>query len=95
MAKKKKKIPVYIDYDTGTTFIQDTTTGLLRGRRPVRGFGDRTAVRRVKKNFGKFESGQIVGRTNPIKKSVLVRKHAKKSKKGKPVSVKSHKRRIR
>ena len=69
MAKKKKrKIPksfIYIDDDYGTRSIQHPKTGKMMGRRKVSGIGDRTAVRRVKK--GHPMSGQIMGRTQPIK----------------------------
>ena len=70
MAKKnkKRKIPksfIYIDRDYGTQAIQHPKTGKMLGRKRVQGVGDRTAVRRVKK--GHPASGQIMGRTAPIK----------------------------
>lgn len=61
---KRKKIPYYIDVDTGTTYTQNKKTGQLTGRIKVdRGFGDRTAVRRVKSGDSR---GQIHGRTVPL-----------------------------
>jgi hypothetical protein len=66
--KKKRRIPksfLYVDKDYGTRSIQHPKTGKMLGRKSVRGVGDRTAVRRVKK--GHPMSGQIMGRTAPIK----------------------------
>jgi len=65
MAKKRKKIPTYIDYDTRTIYIQDKKTGLMKGRKRVRGFGDRTAIRRIKaKRIDGYRKGEILGRTD-------------------------------
>ena len=77
MAKKTKKIKIpksfiYIDMDYGTRSVQHPKTGKMMGRRKVRGLGDRTAVRRVKK--GHASSGQIMGRTAPIKVRASKRK---------------------
>ena len=67
MAKKKKlKIPkayIIVDRDFRTRSVRDKETGKFLGRRRVKGYGDRTAVRRVKR--GKW-SGVILGRTKPI-----------------------------
>jgi len=69
MAKKKRKtIPkswIYVDKDYGTKAIQHPKTGKMMGRTKVKGLGDRTAVRRVR--TGHPTSGQIMGRTVPIK----------------------------
>ena len=68
MAKKKRKISksfIYVDRDFGTIATQNPKTGKMTGRKRVGGFGDKTAVRRVKK--GHPMSGQIMGRTGPIK----------------------------
>ena len=65
--KKKKAIPkkwIYVDKDYGTRAIQSKKTGKMMGRKKVKGVGDRTALRRVKK--GHPQSGQIIGRTAPI-----------------------------
>lgn len=66
--KKKSKIPkrfIYIDRDFGTRATRDKKTGKLTGREKVSGFGDKTAIFRVKKDHKR--SGQIIGRTSPIK----------------------------
>ena len=66
--KKKKKIPqawIYVDRNYGTRSIQHPKTGKMLGRKRVQGVGDRTAVRRVEK--GHSSSGQIIGRSPPIK----------------------------
>ncbi len=70
MAKqtKKRTIPktwIYVDRDFGTKAIQSKKTGKMLGRKKVSGVGDRTAILRVKK--GHARSGQILGRTTPIK----------------------------
>ena len=93
----KKKVTVWIDYDTSTTFIQNKKTGRMQGRRRVRGLGDRTAVRRVRRDFNGFKEGQILGRTTRISKKKLaqVKPHKRRSKKGKPVRVRKHKRKLR
>jgi len=69
MANKKKKIIpkkwIYVDRDYRTRAIQHPKTGKMMGRKRVTGVGDRTAVRRVRK--GHDSSGQIIGRTAPIK----------------------------
>lgn len=69
MAKKRKKkrkvrVFVYTDQVFHTTYLQDKKTGKMRGRKYVKGLGDRTAVRRVRKGP---RAGQIFGRTPPIK----------------------------
>ena len=66
MAKKKRKIKykIYIDRDFGTISTRDKETGRLTGRKSIKGFGDRTAIRRV--SSPKKYSGQIFGRTSPI-----------------------------
>lgn len=65
MARKKKiKYRVYIDRDFGTISTRNKKTGKLTGRRKVSGFGDKTAVRRIRSP--KKYSGQIFGRTKPI-----------------------------
>ncbi len=72
--KKRKTIPVYIDSETGTIYIQDKRTGLMKGRKRVRGRGDGTKVlradgrghriiKRIKKKRSKrYRKGQIFGR---------------------------------
>lgn len=62
----KRKIPVYIDYDTGTIFLQDKKTGLMEGRKKTSSLGDGTPVRRVKRKFGKYDKGEIIGRRSSI-----------------------------
>lgn len=89
MKKRKKRIPTYIDYDFGTTFIQDRK-GLMKGRKKVRGKGDSTAIKRVRKDFDGFKKGQIVGRTERIP----VRKHKRKSKRGRVYKVHKHYRKV-
>ena len=81
MAKRK----VYIDYTTGTTFLQAKKTGLMKGRKKTKGMGDRTAIRRVK-------TGEIYGRTPAIPTSVLVKKHKRRSKKGRRHVVRKYRR---
>jgi hypothetical protein len=64
--KKKKRIPkkyIYVDRDFKTTYVQNKKTGKLRGRKSVKGRGDGTAVRRVRK--GRY-AGHIFGRTKRI-----------------------------
>jgi hypothetical protein len=60
----------------GTTFKQDKKTGLMVGRKAVKGKGDKTGVLRVKKDFilvkgssgrrghirKSYEDGEIIGR---------------------------------
>jgi len=81
MAKKKKitRLPngqyVIRENSYGTTYIQNSKTGLLAGRKEVRGKGDGTRPIRVKKEFSlvrssngkrghkrKYNKGQIIGR---------------------------------
>jgi len=68
MAKRKKKRKIraitYTDKVYKTKFVQDKKTGKMRGRATVSGYGDRTAVRRVKSGS---RAGQIFGRTKSIK----------------------------
>jgi len=66
MKKKRLVIPkrlVYVDRDFKTTFVQSKRTGKMMGRKRVPGYGDKTAVLRVKS--GEF-GGAIMGRTKPI-----------------------------
>jgi len=100
MEKNKKRVPIYIDRDFRTKYIQDPKTGLMKGRKRVKGFGDRTAVRRVdgvkkeeiigyiKTKKGKtYRTGNIVGR---------VPRHRRRNKKtGKKYPVREHKRKIK
>ncbi len=51
----------YIDRDFGTTSLRNPKNGQLKGRKRVKGPGDRTAIRRGRK------SGHILGRTKKIK----------------------------
>jgi len=55
MVKTFKKMPNgnYISNERsfGDTYIQSKKTGRMKGRRSVRGVGDRTGVRRVTKSF--------------------------------------------
>ena len=67
MANKKRVIPkkfVYIDKDFKTRATRNPRTGKLTGRETVQGYGDKTAVLRVKK--GHSRAGEIMGRTSPI-----------------------------
>ena len=52
---------IRIDRVYGTRYIQSKRTGKLLGRKSVRGYGDKTAVRRERK------TGRIFGRTSKIK----------------------------
>lgn len=64
-SKKKRKVKVllYTDMVYHTVYLQNKKTGRMEGRKYTRGFGDRTAVRRVKSGS---MAGQIFGRTTPI-----------------------------
>lgn len=62
----KLRVPksfIYVDKDYSTRYLQNKKNGRMMGRKHVKGRGDGTAVRRVKK--GKH-GGQILGRTSPI-----------------------------
>ncbi len=70
--RKKAKYVVYVDRDFKTRYIQDKKTGRMEGRRGVKGFGDRTAVKRIRKNGPR--GGEIVGRTKTIRVRATKRK---------------------
>lgn len=66
---RKRKIPrnlIYVDKSFNTTYTQNKKTGKMTGRKRVSGYGDRTAVLRVKK--GEY-AGEIVGRTPTIRRA--------------------------
>ena len=65
MAKKKIRYRTFVDRDFGTVYLMDKKTGRMKGRKSVKGFGDRTAILRV--SSPKKYQGQIMGRTKPIK----------------------------
>jgi hypothetical protein len=57
-----------------TRFIQDSQTGFMLGRSSVKGKGDSTGVRRLKRNVDidgdkkpDYLKGEIVGRTRAVK----------------------------
>ncbi len=62
---KKIRYRTYIGKDFGTVATRNLKTGKLTGRKAVKGFGDKTAVRRV--SSPKEWRGTIRGRTPPIK----------------------------
>lgn len=64
MTKINKKY-LYIDKDYRTHYLQDSSTGKMKGRKRVPGRGDGTAVLRVKKSHPS-RGGEIRGRTEPI-----------------------------
>ena len=67
MTKQKRKIPkafVYVDKDFKTRATRNPRTGKLTGRETVQGYGDKTAVLRIRK--GHSRAGEIIGRTEPI-----------------------------
>jgi len=90
MAKKKlrvfRKTPnsgfVRRERSFGDKYIQDKKTGRMRGRKSVKGVGDRTGVRRVKKPYIRVlrskgrrgyvrkrrVRGQIIGKTKMYRK---------------------------
>jgi len=84
------KRKLYIDYDTGTVYVQNPKTGKMAGRKSVRGDGDRTAVYRAR------GTGLIFGRTRsiPKKRLIQVRKH-KRTRNRKKFRVRSYQRRIK
>jgi len=87
----KKKIPVLSKLPDGnyirteksfkTVYIQNPKSGRMKGRKKVRGYGDKTAIRRVEKDFilvkkskrarghirKRYYKGQIIGRVPIIK----------------------------
>ena len=75
---RKNRIPVFIDPVTRTRYIQ-SKTGLMRGRKKVRGYGDRTSVIRIRKGFDE-RGGEILGRTKPIPLGTLKRYKRRKRK---------------
>lgn len=56
---------VYIDKDFKTRATRNEMTGKLTGRERVKGYGDKTAVYRIRKSHSR--SGEIIGRTKPLK----------------------------
>ena len=61
----KRKIQTYIDFDTGTTYIQGKK-GLMKGRKKAKLLGDGTPVVRVKSNYNSYHKGEIIGRRESI-----------------------------
>ena len=60
----RKKFRFEIDRSFGTVPVRDKETGRFRGRKGVKGKGDRTTERRVVSP--KKYKGEIYGRTSPI-----------------------------
>ena len=74
-----KKLPngVYIKKQRKykTKYIQIKKTGLMHGRRKVRGMGDKTGVRRVKKDFVLVKpSKRVRGHVRKISKKQVIKK---------------------
>ena len=63
-----------------TRAIQDKRTGLMKGRKRVRGYGDKTGIRRVERDFALVSPSKKIKRRGGIRK-ISKKKALKQTKK--------------
>ena len=73
--KRKLKALVYTDQVFRTVAGRDKKTGKFKGRKRVKGFGDRTPVRRVSRGG---RAGFILGRGKAIRGDKRKRAHVRR-----------------